>query len=512
VYGKIIEINKVDFGSAANNIDRVKKITYSYDAGGNRISKKVEKYTSGSAIDYTWYVRDASGNVMGTYNYSIVGTDLTTASLLQDEVYLYGSSRLGSLKLNRNVELTKQIWDTTYTLGLGLGIAVKSPFTRGIKQYELSNHLQNVLVTISDKKIGVDANTDGIIDYYNADVITANDYYPFGMIMPARKYQQGANSYRYSINGQERESELNENLTTALYWEFDSRIGRRWNVDPVLNISESRYACLGDNPNYYSDPLGDFKSEGSAKWYRFLHGGSVRKVNDGAGRHGGEWYVSKNINNAGGSDGSVTVGVKVAYDWGVKKAVDNNIINPVNGWWNSVEFTSQTNIEATVGVQAGFTAKVNEFVNVKVEAGATVNKIFEMKADAYDMGKAHIGYGLFEMDETNQYHLQSNFLNISIEAGIPKTVLTGVYGYDYKETEKYYNGFSGQGIVDNQVSSGWNGNVKLKPFKAASKIVDKPSGKIGFNNEKKFYGLDVSAGARLIFGVKVQFKIGFQKK
>ncbi len=41
---------------------------------------------------------------MSTYNYSIVGTDLSTGSLLQDEVYLYGSSRLGSLKLNRNVE------------------------------------------------------------------------------------------------------------------------------------------------------------------------------------------------------------------------------------------------------------------------------------------------------------------------------------------------------------------------------------------------------------------------
>jgi hypothetical protein len=36
--------------------------------------------------------------------------------------------------------------------------------------------------------------------------------------------------------------------------------------------------------------------------------------------------------------------------------------------------------------------------------------------------------------------------------------------------------------------------------------------KAGVNTEKKFYGLDVSAGAKLIFGVKVQFKIGFQKK
>ena len=45
---------------------------------------------------------------------------------------------------------------------------------------ELSNHLQNVLVTISDKKIP--HTTDGTtIDYYNPDVITANDFYPLAL-------------------------------------------------------------------------------------------------------------------------------------------------------------------------------------------------------------------------------------------------------------------------------------------------------------------------------------------
>jgi hypothetical protein len=38
------------------------------------------------------------------------------------------------------------------------------------------------------------------------------------------------------------------------------------------------------------------------------------------------------------------------------------------------------------------------------------------------------------------------------------------------------------------------------------------SAKAGVNTEKKFYGLDVGASAKLIFGVKIQFKIGFQKK
>jgi RHS repeat-associated protein len=259
VYGKIIEINKVDIGSAANNIDRVKKITYTYDASGNRISKKIEKYISGSAVDYTWYVRDASGNVMSTYNYSIVGTDLSTGSLLQDEVYLYGSNRLGSLKLNRNVELTKQIWDTTYTLGLGLGIALKSAFTRGIKQYELSNHLGNVLVTVSDKKLGhtIDGTT---VDYYNADVITANDYYPFGMTMPGRKYSQPNTKYRYGFNGKEKDNEVKGDGNQIDYGGriYDPRIGRWLSVDPKWQqyAEWSPYNFALDNPIRLTDADG----------------------------------------------------------------------------------------------------------------------------------------------------------------------------------------------------------------------------------------------------------------
>ena len=78
------------------------------------------------------------------------------------------------------------------------------------------------------------------------------------MLMPGRKYQASATSkYRYSINGQEKSDELNENLTTALYWEYDSRIGRRWNVDPVTKVEESPYLTFSGNPILYSDKNGD---------------------------------------------------------------------------------------------------------------------------------------------------------------------------------------------------------------------------------------------------------------
>jgi len=76
--------------------------------------------------------------------------------------------------------------------------------------------------------------------------------------MPGRKYQAAATSkYRYGFNGQEISDEINSSLTTAQYWEYDSRIGRRWNVDPKPTVGISQYSTFNNNPILFSDPLGD---------------------------------------------------------------------------------------------------------------------------------------------------------------------------------------------------------------------------------------------------------------
>lgn len=64
--------------------------------------------------------------------------------------------------------------------------------------------------------------------------------------------------YRYGFNGQEKSNELNKdgNLYTAEFWEYDGRINRRWNTDPVTKPYESPYSVLGDNPISIIDPNG----------------------------------------------------------------------------------------------------------------------------------------------------------------------------------------------------------------------------------------------------------------
>ena len=99
--------------------------------------------------------------------------------------------------------------------------------------------------------------------------------------MPGRKYNSGS-AYRYGFNGQENRDEIAAGLTTAMYWEYDSRIGRRWNVDPEFKKypEESSYLTFHNNPISITDHNGDdppknFKKHAGAGGDLFLPQGAV---------------------------------------------------------------------------------------------------------------------------------------------------------------------------------------------------------------------------------------------
>jgi hypothetical protein len=96
------------------------------------------------------------------------------------------------------------------------------------------------------------------------------------MNMPGRTFTAGT-QYRYGFNGQEKSDEIAAGLTTAMYWEYDSRIGRRWNVDPVLKVWESPYLCLGGNPILYCDTKGDDKEDRGKRKYGRKHNRLARQ-------------------------------------------------------------------------------------------------------------------------------------------------------------------------------------------------------------------------------------------
>lgn len=87
----------------------------------------------------------------------------------------------------------------------------------------------------------------------------------------------------------EKDDEIAPGVYTADFWEYDSRLGRRWNLDPVTKPFESPYSTFHGNPIYYADPTG-LDGEGS--------GGKLHKVAKGdtywalAKKSGGKYSVA----------------------------------------------------------------------------------------------------------------------------------------------------------------------------------------------------------------------------
>lgn len=103
------------------------------------------------------------------------------------------------------------------------------------------------------------------------------------MLQPGRSYEAGT-GYRYGFNKQEKSPEVFENSTTAMFWEYDSRTGRRWNVDLKPNVGISTYSTFANNPIFYSDPLGDTTVTGA---------GGTHSVNIDEKLNSLEYYNSK---------------------------------------------------------------------------------------------------------------------------------------------------------------------------------------------------------------------------
>jgi hypothetical protein len=181
VQGKVQEIKRTP------NSDKP-DLLFQYDAVGNRVSKTVKYKTpdpEGMIENTTYYVRDPKGNVMAVYESK--KREDHSEELYLAEQHLYGSSRLGIRQTN--LLLAKAGENIEFDLA-------KSERVLGEKNYELSNHLGNVLAVVSDKKL---ANNQ-------PDVVSSNDYYPFGMTMPERS--SNSTKYRYGFGSHEKDDEV----------------------------------------------------------------------------------------------------------------------------------------------------------------------------------------------------------------------------------------------------------------------------------------------------------------
>ncbi len=212
VYGKINRIAKRE-----SDI-----IEYAYDPRGNRTWKQVTTPDPDVTPTQTFYIRDAQGNVLAVYELPSAKVEGDPATLLWKEQHLYGSSRLG-------------MWRVDTTIPGDPPVVIEEPIQDslmlGSRNYELTNHLGNVLAVISDKKVGNDSS--GVVNYYIAEVLSQNDYYPGGMDIPGRHYN-ATSGYRYGFNGKEKDTEgpVQYDYGFRIY---DPRLVRFKSVDPLFH-------------------------------------------------------------------------------------------------------------------------------------------------------------------------------------------------------------------------------------------------------------------------------------
>ena len=118
----------------------------------------------------------------------------------------------------------------------------------------LTNHLGNVLSTISDRKRAV-AGAGGLIASWQPELMSCTDYYPFGMQMEGRGF--ASNAYRWGFNGKEKDDEI-KGAGNSIDYGFrmhDPRIGRFLSIDPLFKTYPwyTPYQYAGNSPIAFID-------------------------------------------------------------------------------------------------------------------------------------------------------------------------------------------------------------------------------------------------------------------
>lgn len=194
------DINGKVIGVYADAAYTQPKVTFAYNERGIRVMKT--DYVNNNT---TYYVSGTNGTLMAVY------TQAGTGVISQTEIPLYATGRIGIFRRGT-----------------------------GISEYELSNHLGNVQVTIDQ----------------NRNIKQYADYYPFGSIMR----DGGSLDYRYGFQGKYSEKDKETGWNAFELRMYDARIGRWLGVDPKGQYN-SPYTAMGNNPVTRVDADGGWDKE-----------------------------------------------------------------------------------------------------------------------------------------------------------------------------------------------------------------------------------------------------------
>jgi RHS repeat-associated protein len=369
----------------------------------------------------------------------------------------------------------------------------------------------------------------------------ANISYKASMTMTNRYGWNGGNEY-------EDEGELN--YSNTFYRKYDAQIGRFTGID----ILAEKFAFINPyqfgycNPVMFNDPMGDEPGDGRMRkgqdgvyrpdWVNDIMFGDEALLNrggSGGGIGSGGRDYSKFWNNVFANigpestwkDGTTNIATNGIFHYGNQMLPEVIVTGTIrDGLWNTSKITYPSNYGVNFGNFQNFgNMFLDKFKDIKNWVSST-NFVAEGEAK-FSLG-VQLGFkrGIFEVDagyntidlgslkgdfRNNKYSavkgemIVRNFANLEIGYKNTDAGLGGKLEYSYP----YYNGYYGpQQWGDGKWS--WGPRLPFKDFGPEPKGVARPDIGIGFERKdgKTFFGIDAGFGARLIFGIDLNLKVG----
>ena len=249
------------FEKVSRVVSKDAEVEFFYDTRGNRIKKVVKpKSANGlmppSAWKYIYYQYDAEGKEVCQYSRSFnnQGASRFTDEFAKSEQAMHSGRQYfdeaeTEIKADFVATEANEFEDIVYRGIINPSNAGNGHMSRrGKKRYEITNHGSHVMAVVTDRK-----------QQASTELAFAQDYYPYGMVQPART--TGPDLYAYGFGGKNTDGELsgphnNYNFGARL---FDPRLGRWWSVDKLTTKtpSQSPYHYAGNSPISMGDPDGN---------------------------------------------------------------------------------------------------------------------------------------------------------------------------------------------------------------------------------------------------------------
>jgi hypothetical protein len=220
--------------------------------------------------------------------------------------------------------------------------------------------------------------------------------------------------YIYGFDNQRKENEINgEGIDyTAEFWEYDSRLGRRWNIDPKPNPSLSPYCTLENSPFSSKDEKGDTAWKATNKW----NDDFIKKYQSFVAKKIDEYR--KNNDHYSCEDLALSLLVDFASENKLPLAIETGSGKFTN---NDANINNPEQFRNTVDVHAGASDVGNDKNTVKVNgsftsglAGDLIMTKWRNNENGHNAGIAHHiqvitwatswGYGMAQGDEPGWYH------------------------------------------------------------------------------------------------------------